>query len=108
MMDTEGTEMQTSTSTMQKQILTRVTQGVMLGTVLTVPVALWAYTKAAPSTPVVPEVVSSSTVKAPRRANQVRKPMRVVRKVPTIPASQMHTLIDGGHPSASPTALADN
>jgi hypothetical protein len=75
--------------------MTRVTQGVMLGTVFAVPVALWAYTQANPQRPVSREDVVASTVKAAAKRKPVRKPVRVV-DAPTIPASQMHTRIDDG------------
>jgi hypothetical protein len=74
--------------------MTRVMQGVMLGTVFAVPVALWAYTQANPQPSVTREDVAASAVKAAKRS-QVRKPARV-REATTIPASQMHVRIDDG------------
>lgn len=83
------------TNTPNSMLMTRVMQGVMLGTVFAVPVALWAYTQAVPQHPVTREDVAASTVKAAKRS-QTRKPMRVMKDAPTIPASQMHVRIDDG------------
>ncbi len=86
------------TNTSKSLFMTRVMQGVMLGTVFAVPVALWAYTQANPQPPVTREEVVASTVKAAKRS-QTRKPMRV-KDAPTIPASQMHVRIDDGNRSS--------
>ena len=75
--------------------MTRVMQGVMLGTIFAVPVALWAYTQANPQRAVTREDVASSAISAAKRSQPVRKPIRV-KEATTIPASQMHVRIDQG------------
>jgi hypothetical protein len=92
------TDMNNATSTssdLKSMLLTRVMQGVMLGTVLAVPVALWAYTQANPQPDITREAVASSAARAAKRSQPIRKPMRV-KDAPTIPASQMHVRIDDG------------
>jgi hypothetical protein len=86
--------------------LTQVTQGIMLGTVLAVPVALWAYTQAQPQS-IAAEEPAVAPAKTAKRIPG-RKPMRV-KEAQTIPASQMHVRIDRGNGSAPvASAVADN
>ena len=82
----------------------------MLGTVLAVPVALWAYTSAQPPQVEVQAVTSASKVVARRTTGtSTRKPMRVTGKEgPVIPASQMHVRIDDGSRRRVASTDADN
>ena len=80
--------------------MTRVMQGVMLGTVFAVPVALWAYTQAHPPLPVTRADVAASTTRAAKRSQPIRKPIRV-KDAPAIPAAQMHVRIDDGSGQAN-------
>ena len=97
-----GARMQNRTSTNQNTLMTRIVQGLMLGTVFAVPVAVWAYNQAAPA--VAPSKADPvAAVAKPARRASARKPMRV-KEAQTIPASQMHIRIDDGRRSPAPAA----
>jgi hypothetical protein len=88
-----------TTHTPRDLFLTRVVQGVMLGSVFAVPVALWAYMQASPQS-LVPTAEPSpvSVARTARKTSAARKATRV-READTIPASQMHIRIDDGRRS---------
>ena len=102
----------TSSPSPRSRFLTQVMQGVMLGTVLAVPVALWAYTSAQQPQMEAQAVTSASASKVVARratAPSVRKPIRVTGKeAPVIPASQMHVRIDDGSRRRVASTDADN
>ena len=97
MMDARGKQMDQIPKTTHPSslLVTRVMQGIMLGTVFAIPVALWAYTQANPPSPVTREEVAASATRAAKRSQPVRKPVRV-KDATTVPASQMHVRIDDG------------
>ncbi len=93
----------------------RVLQGVILGLVLAIPVALWAYTQTrANAEPAEPPAIAgaASTAKPVKKAPGVatvpkkRAATGAAKEVETIPASQMHLRIDtGAKPSGQNPAV---
>jgi hypothetical protein len=88
----------------------RVLQGVILGLVLAIPVALWAYTQTQASPdPAEPPVMAGGAASATKPVKKAPVAVTVSKKhattvsakeVETIPASQMHVRIDTGARSA--------